>query len=58
VLFLRTLEGAERMNLAMIARGYDGSIRLLRPLIWRTTDSLFVIATAVYLFAIRWMQHA
>jgi cobalt/nickel transport system permease protein len=56
VLFLRTLEGAERMNMAMIARGYDGTIRLLRPPIWRNVDSLFVAATAVYLIAVRWMS--
>ena len=56
VLFLRTLEGAERMHLAMIARGYDGTIRLLRPLAWRGRDTVFVLLTAGYLFCVRWSQ--
>jgi cobalt/nickel transport system permease protein len=56
VLFVRTLEQAERMHLAMMARGYDGTIRLLRPLHWKRYDTVFVAATAVYLFAVRWSQ--
>ncbi len=55
VLFLRTMESAERMHLAMTARGYDGSIRLLRPLHWRGVDSLFLAATAAYLVVVRWV---
>lgn len=31
-LLLRTLERARRINLAMLSRGFDGEIRLLRPL--------------------------
>lgn len=53
VLFIRTLEQAERTHLAMIARGYDGTIRLVRPLQWRHTDWLFVCATGLWLFAVR-----
>jgi len=55
VLFLRTLEGAERMHLAMIARGYDGTIRLLRPLSWHAADTLFLAATGAYLAAVYWI---
>ncbi len=54
VLFVRTLEQAERMHLAMVARGYDGTIRLLRPLRWQRADTLFLLATAVYLYIVRW----
>jgi cobalt/nickel transport system permease protein len=54
VLFLRTLEGAERMHLAMIARGYQGTIRLLKPLVWRSRDTAFILATGCYLFVVRW----
>ncbi|MGQ9650163.1 MAG: cobalt ECF transporter T component CbiQ [Phycisphaerae bacterium] len=54
ILFIRTLEQAERTHLAMIARGYDGTIRLLRPLRWKPHDTLFLAATGIYLFLIRW----
>jgi len=53
LLFIRTLEQAERTHMAMIARGYDGTIRLLRPLQWQGHDTLFLAATAVYLFMMR-----
>jgi len=54
VLFTRSLEQAERTYLAMIARGYDGTIRLLEPLRWRPADSVFVVAVGLYLVALRW----
>lgn len=54
VLFVRTLEQAERMHLAMVARGYDGTIRLLRPLRWQRADTVFLLITAAYLVAVRW----
>lgn len=56
VLFVRTLEQAERTHLAMIARGYDGTIRLMQPLRWRLADSAFVCLTAVYLVVLRWPE--
>lgn len=56
VLFTRTLEQAERVHLAMLARGYDGTLRLLRPLHWSPQDSGFLLATLMYLFVVRiWM---
>lgn len=54
ILFTRTLEQAERTHLAMMARGYDGTIRLLRPLQWRRQDTILLAATAVYLVIVRW----
>ncbi len=57
ILFIRTLDQAERTHLAMTARGYDGTIRLLRPLQWKSHDTLFLAATAVYLFLMRWGGH-
>lgn len=54
VLFLRTLEQAERTHMAMIARGYDGTIRLSRSLSWRGWDTLLVTATILYLIVLRW----
>jgi cobalt/nickel transport system permease protein len=53
VLFIRTLEQAERTHLAMIARGYGGSIRLARPLKWAGRDTLFLVAVGAYLLLIR-----
>ncbi len=53
VLFVRTLEQAERTQLAMTARGYDGTIRPDRSLAWRGRDSVFVLLTVVYLVALR-----
>jgi cobalt/nickel transport system permease protein len=53
-LFNRSLEQAERTYLAMLARGYDGTIRLLRPLRWRGVDTGFVVAVAAYLVFLRW----
>lgn len=53
VLFVRTLEQAERTHLAMVARGYDGTIRLARPLHWHGHDWLFLLATAGYLLVLR-----
>jgi cobalt/nickel transport system permease protein len=54
VLFIRTLEQAERTHLAMVARGYDGTIRLARPLQWKLHDTVFVATVAVYLVILRW----
>jgi cobalt/nickel transport system permease protein len=54
VLFTRTLEQAERVHLAMIARGYDGTVRLAKPLQWHGPDTFFLIVTALYLAAVRW----
>jgi len=53
VLFIRTVEQAERTHLAMRARGYDGTIRLNRPLAWGRYDTLFLLATGAYLVAVR-----
>ena len=53
-LFVRTLEQAERTHLAMVARGYDGTIHLSKQLRWRGRDWAFLAATASYLVAVRW----
>lgn len=54
VLFIRTLEQAERTHLAMMGRGYDGTIRLLGPMTWRIWDSVFIAISAAYLYVLRW----
>jgi len=53
-LFLRSYERAERVGQAMVARGYDGAIRLLSPLrrlCW--VDVAILGALAVTLLAVR-----
>jgi len=45
VLFLRTYERAERVYLAMCARGFDGHVRLARRLHFRWPDAAFVTVT-------------
>ena len=57
VLFIRTLDQAERTHLAMIARGYDGTIRLSKPLRWQSRDFLFLAATVIYVLALRWGEN-
>jgi cobalt/nickel transport system permease protein len=37
-LFLRSIERSERIYDAMVARGYDGEVRSLRPSVLRTGD--------------------
>ena len=46
-LFVRTLDRAERIHQAMAARGYDGTVRQLRTLAFRTSDAAFLVAVAL-----------
>jgi cobalt/nickel transport system permease protein len=42
-LLLRSMDRAERVHRAMVARGFDGEVRLLEPGRFRWTDTLFVV---------------
>jgi cobalt/nickel transport system permease protein len=42
-LLLRSYERAQRIHLAMIARGFDGDLRPARPLAWQSRDSAFLL---------------
>jgi cobalt/nickel transport system permease protein len=42
-LLLRTLDRAQRLHLAMLSRGFDGEIRVLRPLHLRGRDVAFFL---------------
>ena len=53
VLFLRTYERAERVYQAMLARGFDGEVRTLRPLRFRAAD-LAGLAGGWALVAVLW----
>ena len=52
-LFLRTYERAERVHLAMLARGYDQSMPRLDVLRFRRVDAAFVGGVAVCLLSTR-----
>jgi len=55
VLFLRTYERAERIYLAMCARGFDGRVRLAQRLHFTLRDGAFVAATALFCAAFRFL---
>lgn len=54
-LLLRSLDRADRIHRAMVARGFDGEIRSLRRARWRWTDGVFVaLCLAGFLVARIW----
>lgn len=53
VLFIRTYERAERVYLAMCARGFDGHVRLARRLQFRWQDGAFVASALALCLALR-----
>jgi cobalt/nickel transport system permease protein len=57
-LFVRTLERAERIHRAMLARGFHGELPLVESLRWRAVDTAFLIAVAAGCVAMRlWPIH-
>ena len=52
-LLLRAFERAQRIHLAMLARGFDGELRSLRALRWSTRDSLFVAGWSAFFLLVR-----
>ena len=52
-LFLRTYARGERVYLAMLARGYDGTMARLDPLRFARADAAFLAALAVVLVPLR-----
>jgi cobalt/nickel transport system permease protein len=52
-LFLRSYERGERVYLAMLARGYSGTVPSLRPLALARADVAFVLGLVVGLGALR-----
>ncbi len=49
VLFIRTYERGERVHLAMEARGFTGSVRVLNDLVWTGRDTVWLVLCALYL---------
>jgi len=52
-LLLRSMERAERVYRAMVSRGFDGEIRLLKRSSFRWTDALFIGVWLAYFIAAR-----
>lgn len=52
-LLLRTFERAQRIHLAMVARGFDGELRSARTLQWTPYDTVFVLGWCSYFLLIR-----
>ncbi|EXI72104.1 MAG TPA: cobalt ECF transporter T component CbiQ [Candidatus Accumulibacter phosphatis] len=57
-LLLRTLDRAQRIYLAMKCRGFDGELRLLRPLRIGATDLCFLIGWTAALLCLRFVGPA
>jgi cobalt/nickel transport system permease protein len=53
-LLLRTLDRAQRIHLAMRSRGFDGKIRLSRPLRWHFADTAFFMGWSAVFVLLRW----
>ncbi len=52
-MLLRSMDRADRVYRAMVARGFDGEVRLLNPAALRWQDAAFVIGSLAYLIAAR-----
>ncbi len=52
-LLLRSMDRADRVYRAMVARGFDGEVRLLKPPALRWPDAVFVAGSLAYLIAVR-----
>lgn len=52
-LLLRTIERAERINRAMLSRGFDGTIHIIVEARWRIGDTMFCLIWAIVLSALR-----
>jgi cobalt/nickel transport system permease protein len=53
-LLLRTLARARRIHLAMLSRGFEGRIHLLRPLHLRLQDVAFLLGWSALFILMRW----
>lgn len=52
-LLLRSMDRAERVYRAMVARGFEGDIRVLRPSAFQWTDGVFIAAWLAFFIAAR-----
>lgn len=52
-LLLRSFERAQRVHLAMVARGFDGELRTLRAPRWSSRDTAFVLVGCAFFVLVR-----
>jgi cobalt/nickel transport system permease protein len=52
-LFLRSYSRGERVYVAMVSRGYEGSMRSTTQLAFRTADAVFLVVMAALLLSVR-----
>lgn len=52
-LLLRTLDRAQRIHLAMCCRGFDGHIRMIHPMAFRTREAAFVLGWSALFITLR-----
>jgi cobalt/nickel transport system permease protein len=52
-LLLRSIDRAQRIYRGMLARGFDGEVRLLRPATFGWREALFVAGWSLYFLAVR-----
>jgi cobalt/nickel transport system permease protein len=55
-LLLRTFDRAQRIHQAMLCRGFDGEIRMLRPLHIGRSEVLFTLAWSAFFLLLRWVN--
>ncbi len=55
-LLLRTIDRAQRIHQAMIARGFDGTIRFLGTLALRPVDVIFLLGSIACFVTLRWID--
>jgi len=55
-LLLRTLDRAQRIHLAMFCRGFDGEIRLARPIRFRFIDFAYVFCWSAFFILLRFIN--
>ena len=57
-LLLRSMDRAQRIYRAMVARGFDGEIRILRPTGWGGRETGFVVGWSVFFLVARYWNLA
>ena len=55
-LLLRTLDRAQRIHLAMYCRGFDGEIRLVRPINFGFTDFAYIVGWSAFFILLRFIN--
>lgn len=52
-LLLKTLDRAERIHLAMLSRGFDGKINMIRPLVFGSREVFFILGWSALFLLMR-----